>query len=725
MSAARRTPPVSRSRTSGATGAGTADLLLEIGTEELPFQFIAPAQRALEAAAKTLLEAQRLSFGEIRTFATPRRLTLSVQRVAARQTPALKEAMGPPKSAAFDSAGQPTKAALGFAASQGVAVAALEVRHLPKGEYLFAVKREEGRSTPMVLNEHLGSLIAGLSFPKAMKWNDTGFRFARPLRWIVALYGSQSLRFDVGGIHAGNRTFGHRVLGGSKAAQGVVLGGAAAYQPTLERLGVIVDPARRRDGIERQLNASAQKAKGQWRADEGLLEQAVYAVECPATVLGGFNEKFLALPADIIETAMKEHQGFFALRNAQGKLLPQFLAVANIKCADMSQIRKGNERVLAARLSDAAFYYSEDRKTKLAERAEKLDTVIFHQKLGTMGQKTQRMVNLAGWLMETLQQPALAADARRAALLCKADLLAGVVGEFPALQGVMGGLYAEQQGESPEVAHAVRDHYTPRGMEGKLPETLVGKVVSLADRLDTIGAFFAAGMTPKGSEDPFALRRHALSMVRIVVEGNVRLDLREALRRATDAVRPHLKEAAKGADDPVPFVVERFRFYVGVGDRFRSDLVDAVASRLGKQGSVDFIDALARIQALQAIAGRPEFDPLIVGFKRAHRLVQKEQWTQEAVDPDAFQHQAERDLYAALLNAKPRVLDSLSQHRYPEALNELVGLKVQIDAFFDGVMVNAEDQRLRANRLSLLCVIDALFLRVADFSLVAEQGSGG
>ncbi len=725
MAASRRTSRVSRSRTSTAAGSASADLVLEIGTEELPFQFIAPAQRALEAAATTLFAQQRLSFGEIRTFATPRRLALSVQRVAARQTGALKEAMGPPKSAAFDAAGQPTKAALGFAASQGVAVSALEVRQLPKGEYLFAVKREEGRSTPMVLNEHLGSLITGLSFPKAMKWNDTGFRFARPLRWIVALYGSQALRFDVGGIRAGNRTFGHRVLGGSKAAQGVALGEAATYERTLERLGVIVDPARRRDQIERQLNASAQKAKGQWRADEGLLEQAVYAVECPTTVLGSFDEKFLALPADIIETAMKEHQGFFALRNAQGKLLPKFLAVTNIKCADMSQIRKGNERVLAARLSDAAFYFSEDRKTKLADRAEKLSTVVFHQKLGTMGQKTQRMVELAGWLVETLQQPALAVDARRAAQLCKADLLAGVVGEFPALQGVMGGLYAEQQGESSEVARAIRDQYNPRGMEGKLPETLVGKVVSLADRLDTIAAFFAAGMTPKGSEDPFALRRHALSIVRILVEGDVRLDVREALRRATDAARPHLKEAAKGADDPVPFVVERFRFYLGSGNRFRSDIIEAVTSGIGKEGPVDFLDALARIEALQAIAGRPEFDPLIVGFKRAHRLVQKEQWTQETVDPEAFQHQAEQDLHAALMKAKPRVMDGLAHRRYPEVLHDLVGLKAQIDAFFNGVMVNAEDRRLRANRLSLLCVIDALFLRVADFSVVSEPGSGG
>ncbi len=720
----------SRTSTSKKTGRATrdaaaADFLLELGTEELPFQFIAPARRSLERAATELLTEQRLTCEAIGSFATPRRLTLVVRGLVGRQTAATKEVMGPPKAAAFDAAGQPTKAALGFAASQGVSVSALEIRQLPKGEYLFAVKREGGRPTDVVLREHLRRIIESLSFPKAMKWNATGFRFARPLRWIVALYGARPVPFEVGGLRAGTRTFGHRVLSGRRAAQGLLLAQASDYQRTLERAGVIVDPARRRTLIEQQLNALAQRAKGEWRSDEDLLEQAVYAVEYPRTILGDFDPRFLQLPGDIIETAMREHQGFFALRRHDGTLLPKFLAVVNNACRDMSHIRKGNERVLAARLADAAFYFSEDQKVKLSDRAARLGTVVFHQKLGTMDQKTERLVSLAGWLADALGQGAIAATARRAAHLCKADLLTGVVGEFPTLQGVMGGVYAERSGESPEVAAAIRDHYAPRGMEGSLPETLVGKVVSLADRLDSLAAFFAAGMVPKGSEDPFALRRHALSIVRIVLEGQLRLDLRAALQEARNLVLPHLKQSAKTADEPLSFLLERFRYYLVTSSRVRPDLIDAVTSRPGDRGPLDLADAVERIQALQAIAGRPEFDPLIVGFKRAHRLVEKEQWTSDAVSPEAFQHPAERELHAALLAVQDRMPGWLEQARYAEALNALVGLKPQIDAFFDGVMVNADDPRLRTNRLSLLRVIDVLFMNVADFSLVLEQGGGG
>lgn len=702
--------------------AESADLLLEIGTEELPYQFIAPARRSLESAADTLLTEQRLAFHAIESFATPRRLALVVKGLAARQTTATKEAMGPPKSAAFDAAGQPTKAALGFAASQGVEVSALEVRELPKGAYLFAVKREEGRLARVVLQEHAGALIKGLSFPKAMKWNDTGFRFARPLRWIVALYGHHAIEFDVGGVRSGNRTYGHRVLAGKRASGGLVLKQASAYQQALEQAGVIVDPARRRALIERLLTGLAQRAKGQWRADEALLDQAVYAVEQPAAVLGSFEAKFLHLPPEVIETAMKEHQGFFSLRDAQGALLPNFLAVVNMVCRDMAPIRKGNERVLAARLADAAFYFGEDQKLPLAERAKKLDSVVFHQKLGTMGQKSHRLVELAGWLAETLGQASLGPTCRRAAQLCKADLLTGVVGEFPALQGVMGGVYAEKSGETSEVAAAIRDQYTPRGMDGKLPETRVGQIISLADRLDTVAAFFAAGLTPKGSEDPFALRRQALSIVRLVVEGGLRLDVAAALRRATESVKPHVKEAAKVVDDPLLFLLERFRFYVATTHRARADLIEAVTGGAAAAGAVDLVDLLERIHALQTIAGRPEFDPLIVGFKRAHRLVLKEKWTTAALEPEAFQHPAEKDLYVSLTEAQRVVPESIARVDYAGALAALVDLKPSIDAFFTGVMVNAEDQRLRANRLSLLYVIDELFARFADFSAVMEQG---
>ncbi|GKS58689.1 glycine--tRNA ligase beta subunit [Nitrospira sp.] len=703
----------------------SADLLLELGTEELPFQFIGPSRGVLEKATANFFNELRLTHGTIRSFATPRRLTLLVEELADHQSAATKESMGPPKSAAYDASGQPTKAALGFAASQGVPVTALEVRQLPKGEYLFAVKREEGRTTEAVLKEHLAHVILQLSFPKAMKWNETGFRFARPLRWILALYGDRIIRLEVGGVQSGNRTFGHRVLAGKPAAKGVTIDRASNYESALERAGVIVDPTRRRALIEQQLNTLAQRAKGRWRTDEGLLEQAVYAVEFPSVIIGDFDPQFLELPADVIETAMREHQGFFALRATSGDLLPKFMAVVNNRCKDMSLIRKGNERVLAARLSDAAFYYHEDQKTNLNDRAARLGTVIYHQKLGTMGQKAERLEALAGWLAETLGDASSVESARRAARLSKADLLTGVVGEFPALQGIMGGVYAHRDGESTEVAAAIRDQYLPRGMDGNVPETAVGKIVSLADRLDTLAAFFRAGMIPKGSEDPFALRRHALSIVRIVIEGQLTLDLRKALDEARGLVKPHLTHAGDDLAKPLPFLLERFRYYVATTSGIPADLIEAATSWAQARPTLDLNDTMERIQALHGIAKRLEFGPLVVGFKRAHRLVEKEQWTKDDIHLDAFQHEAERDLHAALMNVKAQMPAWLDGRHYSDALNALVGLKPHIDAFFDGVMVNVEDRNLRANRLSLLRVIDNLFMSVADFSVVLEQGAAG
>lgn len=742
---------------SGLSGqAAAADLLLEIGTEELPYQFIAPARQALETAAAELFAAQRLTHRTIRTVATPRRLTLLVEGLARQQATAMKEAMGPPKAAAFDASGQPTKAAVGFAASQGVEVSALEVRELPKGAYLFAVKREDGRPAQAVLQEHLGTLITGLTFPKAMKWNESGFRFARPVRWIAALHGSQVLDVEVGGIRSGARTYGHRVLGGAEAAKGLALKDAGDYMSALDRAGVVVDPATRRQLITRLLADLATQAKGQVRADETLVDQAVYAVEKPAAILGSFDPKFLRLPPDVIETAMKEHQGFFALRDGQGRLLPNFLAVVNIVATDMTAIRKGNERVLAARLSDAAFYFGEDQKVSLNDRVAKLDAVVFHQRLGTMGQKTQRVTELAGWLAGAVGEAGLEGTCRRAAAIAKADLTTGVVGEFPALQGVMGGVYAEAQGEPSEVAVAIRDQYLPRGMDGEIPAARAAQCVSLADRFDSMAAFFAAGMTPKGSEDPFALRRHALSIVRIIVEGGLKLDVAATLRWATEAVLPHLKaraseapkapssstpsaipapgESAAGkpkakprvADDPLPFLLERFRFYAANKFAFRPDVIEAVTGRVTADakdgGAVDLLDLLERLRAVQTMAGQPAFDPLIVGFKRAHRLVQKESWTATTVSPGVLQHAAEHELHQALTQAQQSVAASMSRADYAGALGALVRLKEPIDAFFANVMVNAEEAALRANRLSLLALIDAVFLQVADFSVVVEPG---
>ncbi|MCE9536852.1 MAG: glycine--tRNA ligase subunit beta, partial [Nitrospirae bacterium] len=470
----RPVPPAKKiSRPSPVTA---AELLLEIGVEELPYQFIAPALATLKEAAEQLFKDHRLAFQSVRTLGTPRRLTVVVEGLATLQTSMAKEAMGPSKSVAFDPAGQPTRAAMGFAAGQGVAVHELQVRQTPKGEYLFAVKQELGRPTKVVLGELLPQLIAKLSFPKAMKWNSTGVRFARPVRWLVVVYGGATLPIEAAGITAGNKTLGHRVLGISK---GLVVRDSGSYLKGLERQGVTPDPQRRRHMIEEQIATLCKKAGFSLNVDVDLLDQAVYTTECPNAIIGSFKPAYLEVPQEILITSMKEHQGFFSLMHKEtGKLVPHFIAVTNNRAKDMGLIREGNERVLAARLADAKFFFDEDRKVKLEDRVPKLAGVTFQQKLGTMEKKQQRVKELAGVIASTLrpQDGKLKQACERAAELCKADLLTGVVGEFPELQGIMGGEYAKHDGESEAVSQAIREQYLPRSIEGELPKTIAGQV---------------------------------------------------------------------------------------------------------------------------------------------------------------------------------------------------------------------------------------------------------
>lgn len=707
-------------------GPSVAELLLEIGVEELPHQFILPALASLKESAERLFSDHRLTLQSIRTMGTPRRLTIVVDALAARQTPMTKEAMGPSKAVAFDQTGQPTKAAVGFAAGQGVAVHDLEVRQTPKGEYLFAVKHESGRPTAAVLVDVLPQLVSGLSFPKAMKWNETGVRFARPVRWVVALYGGSVLPIQAAGITASDQTKGHRVLGGGKW---VSVRDAVSYLSILERQGVIVDPQRRRELIGEQIAAICQKTGLQLNQDKELLDQAVYSTEQPSAIIGSFKEAFLDVPEEILITSMKEHQGFFSLRHKQsGKLAPHFITVANNQAKDMSLIREGNERVLAARLADAKFFFDEDRKVRLEERTKKLGGITFHQKLGTMAQKQERVRKLAGFIAGQVPsgQTELRPLAERAASLSKADLLTGIVGEFPELQGIMGGEYARHDGESAAVAEAIREQYLPKAIEGELPETEAGQVLSLADRLDSIAAFFHVGLVPTGSEDPFALRRHATAMVRIILERTLRLNLADLIDQATKLV---VGDGFKGAPDSAQvgqkritdFLFERVRHYGRLVYGLRDDVIEAVLKPAhGK--AIDLVDLVQKMKAIAAVTTKAEFDPLIVGFKRAHRLVEKEQWTSAPVEPARFQHSAEAALHQTVANERERIDVSLKAGDYAQALDALVRLKPAVDDFFAGVMVNADDQAVRSNRLSLLKAVDDLFMAFADFSQIVVQG---
>jgi glycyl-tRNA synthetase beta chain len=716
--------PTKASRPSPATA---AELLLEIGVEELPYQFIAPAVVALKDSAEQLFKDQRLAFQSARALGTPRRLTLVVEGLSTQQTSITKETMGPSKSVAFDSAGQPTRAATGFAAGQGVAVHDLQIRRTPKGEYLFAVKQEQGRSANVVLKELLPHVIAKLSFPKAMKWNSAGVRFARPVRWLVALYGGATLPIETAGITAGNRTEGHRVLGNAK---GTAVRDAESYLKALERQGVIPDPERRRRMIEEQIATLCKKTGFTLNVDEDLLDQAVYTTEFPNAIIGSFKPAYLEVPQEILMTSMKEHQGFFSLRHEDtGKLVPHFIAVTNNRAKDMGLIREGNERVLAARLADAKFFFDEDRKVKLEDRVTKLAGVTFHQKLGTMYKKQQRVRTLASFIASRVQSHdhELKQACERAADLCKADLLTGVVGEFPELQGIMGGEYAKHDGESEAVCQAIREQYLPRSIEGDLPRTIAGQVLSLADRLDSLVAFFHVGLVPTGSEDPFALRRNATAIVRIILERNLRLNLGLYIDNARNLV---IGDGFKGIPDSeengrrriTEFIFERVRHYGRVVHALRDDVIEAVLKQAHDK-ALDLVDLVLRMKALESVTTKPEFDPLIIGFKRAHRLVEKEQWDRKTVDKARFEHPAESALYQAIAEEREKMMSAMTSGEYVQALEALVRLKPAIDAFFTAVMVNSEDQAVRSNRLSLLQEVDDLFNSFADFSQIVVQGS--
>lgn len=695
--------------------ASGCELLLEIGTEELPAQFVPPALASLKDKATHLLKEARLSHGALKTMGTPRRLTLCVQGVADHQEPVATEAMGPSKAVGFDAQGQPTRAAIGFAASQGVDVTALVVRTMPKGEYLFAVKQDAGRKTSLLLSALLSELAGSLTFQKAMRWNDTGVRFARPVRWLLALYGGKPVRFQFAGLTAGDQTFGHRFLSSGRPLR---VKDGRSYETSLEKAGVIVDPDNRRIMILSQMNRIAKEKKGHVHEDEALLEQAVFSVEMPEVLIGSFNPQHLALPQDVLMTSMKEHQGFFSLLKKDHGLLPHFVAVVNMKGSQMATIRAGNERVLAARLADARFFFDEDRKTRLESRLEKLKGVTFHQKLGTLHQKVGRIMAFATRLADTLGDLDAVEHCRQAAKLCKADLVTGMVGEFPTLQGIMGREYARHDGEPKEVADAIAEHYLPRFAEDAIPPSLAGKILSLADRLDTLAAFFAVGLVPSGSQDPFALRRHAYAVVRILVEGTLSLSVNAAI---LDAVRL-LKEQGIPVDDKAPaelqrFLGERLRHYCQDVTKLRGDVVDAVLSKW-QYGEFDPRDLVARASALHAFAERPEFQTLVIAFKRAENITKAHE--EEGVSQALFQDASETGLYASLLAAENVVPGLIESRKYEDALDALVALKAPIDAFFVGVMVMVEEDVVRGNRLALLVRVRNLFRQYADFSKIIQ-----
>ncbi len=684
-----------------------SEFLLEIGTEEIPARFIPPVLEEMAATFKRLLEQERLVVGEVLTWGTPRRLALLARQVAAAQAEVNEEVIGPPKAVAFDAAGKPTPAALGFAKKQGVAVSDLIEVDTPRGVYLAVSKRTAGRPAAERLKEVLPGFILGLSFPKSMRWGSLSLTFARPIHWILARLGGEVVPFPLGDVQSGGVTYGHRFL----APQVLEVAEAAGYVAALRQAQVIVDPAERRAYLEAELAKAAAQVGGEVVPNPGLVEENTFLVEYPSVVCGNFEDKFLALPDEVLITSMREHQRYFSLRGKDGRLLPHFLAVNNTLARDPDLVRQGHERVLRARLSDAMFFYHEDAKVPLENRVAALKGVVFHSLLGTSHEKMERFRNLAAFLARRLA-PDLEELVRRAATLCKADIVTEMVGEFPSLQGVMGAKYALLSGEPPAVATAIFTHYLPRHADDQLPEDLIGALVGLADRLDTICGCFGVGLSPTGTADPYGLRRHALAVIRILRKEELHLELPEVVMTSLELLKDKISHTPEEtALEVLDFFQTRLQHLL-LGEGFDHETVAAVLTA----GGGDLVEAADKVRALEEVRRSPDFPALAVAFKRVINISRGAEPGE--VNPLLFEYPEENLLYEATGLMEVDVDAALAQRDYPAVCRALAKLRGPVDAFFDRVMVMAEDERLRRNRLALLERISRTFLTMADFSRI-------
>jgi len=684
----------------------TLELLLEIGTEEIPSRFIPKALNDIEEIARNEFLQNRIDHGEIKTFGTPRRLVLFVDNVNEFQRDILIKKIGPPKQNAFDSNGNPTQAAIGFAKSQSVSLESLEVEKTEKGEYLCAIKKEPGKRVIELLPSILPKIILSIPFPKSMRWGEVSIRFARPIHWILALFGGDIIPFEVGNIKSGDLTYGHRFM----HPYPIHVRNFESYIQETKKAFVIVDQNERKKMIEQQLAKEANKVSGQVIYEEDLLNEVNFLVEYPVGLCGRFDERFLFLPNDIIIHTMKEHQKYFPVKDKNGKLLPYFIFISNIQVPNNSIVIKGNERVLQARLSDASFFFHEDLKIPLEKRVDQLKQVVFQAKLGTSYEKVMRFKTLALWITEQID-PKWKEIVERASLLCKADLVTGMVGEFPKLQGIVGREYARIFGERQEICEAIYEHYLPNFSKDRLPSSPVGDFISIADKMDTIVGCFGVNLIPSGTSDPFGLRRQALGIIRIIVEKGYAISLikliEESQRLLSDKIERPLNELK---DEVLEFFRVRFHNLL-LEEGYSHYVIEAVTSI----SFDDLVDIRHRIDALSEVRHWKDFDSIVIGFKRAMNILKGYQ-SQNIVDPSLLIEEAELNLYQAFIKIKGKVNQYLEKRQYNLALQEMIQMKKPIDEFFDRVMVMVEDERLRNNRLSLLQAIGKLFLKIADFS---------
>ncbi|HYL62958.1 MAG TPA: glycine--tRNA ligase subunit beta [Candidatus Methylomirabilis sp.] len=696
------------------------EVLLEVGCEEIPAGMLPKAEEDLRLNFEKLLAAENLSDGvTVESFSAPRRLVARASGLCEKQADVITEVTGPPKSVAYDNVGEPTRAAHSFAEKQGVALKDLYTIKTAKGEYLATKQVKRGRAAEQILNEILPRVIHDLAWPRSMTWTGTeGQRFIRPIRWIVGLANGKPLKFSFAGVNAGDTTSGHRFIG--KGALRVK--DFADYERKLRVNGVVVRPAERHKKISGELAAHAKRGGYRVHEDADLLRLVTYLNECPSVLEGEFDETFLALPDEILITVMRGHQKYFAVERKNGQVAPQFLAVINLPKDPKGLVRAGHERVLRARLADAQFFWESDQKCRLADYLPKLERVTYESRLGSYRDKIERVRAIARWFSEQWFNGGLlqahVAEADRAAELSKCDLATEMVREFTELQGIVGGLYARAQGESNDVADAIYDHYRPVGLDDPIPRNLTGCAVALADKLDSIVGCFAVGLVPTGSSDPYALRRAALGIVKIILEKKLPVSLSLAVGAAAKAL---ITNAPKKGVTPaqenqvLDFLLDRAKFVLRERENFSYDEVNAVF----RAGADDLVDAQKRLLALKAIRKSKNFEPLAVSFKRIRNILEKSNYKREegqGIHSDLFEHAAEKELYASVRAAASKVQAAKRAGKYQEALEVIAGLRNAVDDFFEHVMVMAENEAVRKNRLALLSEILKEFTTIADFS---------
>jgi len=686
------------------------DLILEIGTEEIPASYLPPALEQIKKLAAKELSAQRIPFGETHAYATPRRIVLHVTGVAKAQEASVKEVMGPAKAVAFDDKGKPTKAAEGFARGQGIAVKDLKVVSTPKGDYVVAVKSETSEPTARILPGIMLRIITTLQFPKMQRWGYLSLRFPRPIRWILCLYGSDVVSFDLEGIKSGRLMRGHRFMApGPFEIQDV-----NDYFQQVKKAKVVLDQAERRAIIKEGVAKAAEKVGGKPIPDEGLLDEVTYLVEYPVIVTGTYEERYLSLPREVLITSMRSHQRYFTVTNSRKKLMPYFITISNNITRDKSVVAMGNERVLRARLEDGMFFFQEDRKISLKTRVEELKNVVFQEKLGTSWEKMERFSSLGAYLAKKVEPESLK-EVKRVAFLCKGDLVTQMVGEFADLQGVMGREYALLEGEDKIVAEGIVEHYYPRYSGDRTPATTGGAAVSIADRLDTVCGCFGIGISPTGTADPYGLRRHALGVIAILMERGWRVSLTDLMKQSLKLLKDKIDVPQKEALSALEEFFKGRLHNLFTGRGYRHDLVSAVL----EDHWADPVDAAARLKALASFSKKAGFADLMLSFKRVMNIIPD--GFSEKVDRKKARETVEKALLDAATSLGKDADAMLEEGEYLKVLNILAGMKKPVDAFFDGVMVMDKDASVKKNRLAILGKVSSLFAQVADFRKIVTE----